>query len=79
MMNQDLHHSQYLEICDVVKDETFHDICNLSRSKYKSDRIRKTIEIMKLKEIDDLDLNVEGREIGKNTIKNDQIILVNSK
>ena len=67
------------DICDVVKEETFYDICNLSLMKYKSDHILKTIDIMKLKEIDDLDLNVEGREIGKNTIKNDKIILVNSK
>ena len=61
-------------ICDVVKDEECYDICNLSLSKYKSDHILKTTETTKLKEIDDLDLNVEGREI-----KNGKIILVNSK
>ena len=36
-------------------------------------------EITKLKEIDDLDLNVEGREIGENITENGKIILVNSK
>ena len=34
---------------------------------------------MKLKEIDYLDLNVEGREIGQNIMKNGKIILINSK
>ena len=37
----------------------------LSLSKYKSDHILKTTEITKLKEKDNLNLNVEGREIGK--------------
>ena len=67
------------DICDVLKNEEFHDICNLPISKYKSDLILKTTEIRKLKEIDDLDLNLEGREIGQNIIKNGKIILVNSK
>ena len=67
------------DMCDVVKDEKYYDICNLSLSKYKSDRILKTTEIMKLKEVDDLDLNVEGREIGQNIIKNGKIIFANSK
>ena len=62
-----------------MKNEECYDICNLSLSKYKSDRILKTTEIRKLKEIDDLDLNVEGREISQNIIKNGKIILVNSK
>ena len=62
-----------------MKDEKCYEICNLSLSKYTSDRILKTTEIMKLKEIHDLDLNVEGREIGQNIIKNGKIILVNSK
>ena len=47
------------DICDIVKCEKSHDICNLSLSKYKSDHILKTLETMKLKEIDDLNLNVE--------------------
>ena len=67
------------DICDVVKDEQCYDIYNVSLSKYKSDRILKTTEITKLKEIDDLNLNVEGREIGQNIMKNGKIILVNSK
>ena len=67
------------DICDIVKDEKCYDICNLSLSKYKSVRILKTTEITKLKKTDDLDLNVEGREIGENIIKNGKIILVNSK
>ena len=62
-----------------MKDEKCYDIFNLSLSKYKSDHILKITEITKLKEIDDLDLNVEGREIGQNIIKNGKIILVNSK
>ena len=62
-----------------MKNEECYDICNLSLSKYKSDRILKTTEIRKLKEIDDLDLNVEGREISQNIIKNGKIILVSSK
>ena len=79
-MNQDLHHSQYfVDICDVEKDEKYYDICNLSLTKYKVDRILKTTEMTKLKEIDDLDLNVEGRETEQNIIKNGKIILVNSK
>ena len=52
------------DICDAVKDKKCYDICNLSLSKYKSDRIIKIPEITKLKEIDYLDLNVKGREIG---------------
>ena len=48
------------DIFDVVKEKCY-DIYNLSISKYKSDRILKTTEMTKLKEIDDLDLNVEGR------------------
>ena len=67
------------DICDAVKDEKYYDICNLSLSKFKSDRILKTTEITKLKEIDDLDLNLEGREIGQNIIRNGKIIFVNSK
>ena len=67
------------DICDVVEDEKYYDICNLSLSKFKSDRLLKTTEITKLKEIDDLDLNPEGREIGQNIIRNGKIILVNSK
>ena len=67
------------DICDAVKDEKCYDICNLSISKHKSDRILKTTEITKLKEIDDLNLNVEGREIVQILIKNGKIILVNSK
>ena len=62
-----------------MKDEKCYEICYLSLSKYKSDRILKTTEIMKLTEIHDLDLNVEGREIGQNIIKNGKIILVNPK
>ena len=69
----------YGDICDVVKDQKCYDICNLSLSKYKLDRILKNTEISKLREIDDLDLNVEGRDIGQNIIKNSKIILVNSK
>ena len=45
-----------------MKEEKYYDICNLSLSKYKLDRILKTIEITKLKKIDDLDSNTEGRE-----------------
>ena len=56
-----------------------YDICNLSLSKYKSDSILKTTEITKLNEIDDLDLNAEGREIDQNIIKNGKIILVKAK
>ena len=67
------------DISDVVKDEKCYDICNLSLSKYKLDHILKTTEITKLKEIDDLDLHVEAREIGQNIIKNGKILLVNSK
>ena len=67
------------DICDVVKNEKCYDICNLSLSKYKSDLIFKTTEMTKLKEIDYLDLDVQGREIGQNIIKNGKIILVNSK
>ena len=67
------------DIWDIVKYEKSQDICNLSLSKYKSDHILKTLGITKLKEIDDLDLKVEGREIGQNIIKNGKIILVNSK
>ena len=67
------------DTCDVLKNEECRDICNLPLSKHKSDRILKTTEIRKLNEIDDLDLNLEGREIGQNIIKNSKIILVNSK
>ena len=66
-------------IYDVVKDKKCYDICNLSLNKHKSDRTLKTTEKMKLNEIDDLDLNVEWREIGQNIFKNSKIILVNSK
>ena len=62
-----------------MKDEKCYDIFNLSLTKYKSDHILKATEITKLKEIDDLDLNLEGREIGQSIIKNGKIILVNSK
>ena len=80
MMNQDLNHSQYFaDICDVVKDEKCYDICNLSLTKYKVDRIFKTTEMTKIKKIDDLDLNLKRREIDQNIIKNGKIILVNSK
>ena len=52
MVNQDLHHSQYFaDICDVMKDEKCYDICNLSLSKYKVDRILKTTEMTKLKKM----------------------------
>ena len=67
------------DICDVVKDKKCYDICNLSLSKYNSNRILKATEITKLKEIDDLNLNVGGTEIGQNIIKNGKIILVKSK
>ena len=67
------------DICDVVKEEKYYDICNLSLSKYKLDRILKTIEITKLKKIDDLDSNTEGREIDQYIIKIKKTILVNSK
>ena len=60
--------SIYGHICDVVKDQKCYYICNLSLRKYKLDRILKNTEISKLKEIDDLDLNVEGRDIGQNII-----------
>ena len=63
-------------ICDVVKDEKCY-IWNLSLIKYKSDRMLKTTERMKHKEINDLYLNVEGRESAQNIIKNGKIILVN--
>ena len=62
-----------------MKDKKYYEICDLSLSKYKSDRILKTTDIMRLKEIDDLHLNVEGREISQNITKNGKIILVNSK
>ena len=56
---------------------TIYHLANIN-SKY-SDHILKATEITKLKQIDDLDLNVEEREIDQNIIKNDKIILVNSK
>ena len=62
-----------------MKEEKYYDICNLSLSKYKLDRILKTIEITKLKKIDDLDSNTEGREIDQYIIKIKKTILVNSK
>ena len=62
-----------------MKEEKYYDICNLSLSKYKLDRTLKTIEITKLKKIDDLDSNTEGREIDQYIIKIKKTILVNSK
>ena len=62
-----------------MKEEKYYDICNLSLSKYKLDRILKTIEITKLKKIDDLDSNTEEREIDQYIIKIKKTILVNSK
>ena len=66
MINQDLHHSQYVEIYVMLrktKNVMTFAIYHLANS-YKSDRIIKTTEIRKLKEIDYLGLNVGGREIG---------------
>ena len=66
MINQDLHHSQYVEIYVMLrktKNVMTFAIYHLANS-YKSDRIIKTTEIRKLKKIDYLGLNVEGREIG---------------
>ena len=52
------------DIWDVVKYKKCYDIRNLSPSKYKSDRILKSTEITKFKQIDGLNVNVEGRENG---------------
>ena len=48
-----------------MKDEKCYDICILSLDKYKLDHILKITEIKKLKEIDDLDFNVEGKKLAK--------------
>ena len=67
------------DICDIVKGEKCYDICNLSLSNYKSDRMLKITEITKLEKIDDLDIIAEGREIDPKIIKNGKTVLVNLK
>ena len=52
-----------------MKDEKCYDICILSLDKYKLDRILKITEKTKLKEIGDLDFNVEGKKLAKTKLK----------
>ena len=56
--------TKFEDIWDVVKGKKCYDIRNLSPSKCTSDRILKTTEKTKFKQIDGLNVNVEGRENG---------------
>ena len=66
-------------LCDTLENDKCYDFQNLSLSKYRSDRILKTTEITKFVEIDDLQINTEGRATNSNIIKRGKIVLVNSK
>ena len=66
-------------LCDVLENDKCYDFQNLSLSKFRSDRILKTTEITNIAEIDDLQINVEGRTTNSNIIKCGKIVLINAK